>query len=161
MKKLLRTIRFDETDARVYARAAAPGAWAVSGAFAFADLPVEAITGQTKQAFANGFLGIGDFGRSTFATVGEATSADAAAIVAALARHFVEVYGAPDLATAADAAREELSFIADLCRELAINTVLTVRRTHDASGAIKEEFRTIKPPAGAPAHARLWMTETE
>ena len=35
--KLLRTIRFDDSDDQVYARAAVPGEWAVSGAFAFAD----------------------------------------------------------------------------------------------------------------------------
>ena len=32
--KFLRTIRFDETDTRVFERAAAPGAWSVPGGFA-------------------------------------------------------------------------------------------------------------------------------
>ena len=37
MSKFLRTIRFDASDDRVFARAAAAGEWAVSGAFAFAE----------------------------------------------------------------------------------------------------------------------------
>ncbi|MGI9386569.1 MAG: DUF6505 family protein, partial [Methyloligellaceae bacterium] len=36
--KFLRTIRFDESDDHVFDRAAAPDEWAVSGAFAFAEI---------------------------------------------------------------------------------------------------------------------------
>ena len=35
--KVLRTIRFDASDDTVFAHAAGPDEWAVSGAFAFAD----------------------------------------------------------------------------------------------------------------------------
>jgi hypothetical protein len=157
----LRTIRFDETDVRVFDRAAAAGEWAVSGAFAFSGLAPDALTGKVRQAFANGFLGTGSFGRSTFATVGEATASDEAALVTALAQHFLAAYGAPDLEAATMAAREEIAFVADLCRDLPVNTVLTVRRSLDEAGAIKEEFRTIAPPSGEPAHARLWTVEPD
>jgi hypothetical protein len=53
--KLLKTIRFDASDERVYELAAAPEEWAVSGAFAFASLAAEAVAGKTRQAFSNGF----------------------------------------------------------------------------------------------------------
>ncbi|MGD9830923.1 MAG: DUF6505 family protein, partial [Hyphomicrobiaceae bacterium] len=70
--KLLRTIRFDRSDERVYEVAAAESEWAVSGAFAFAGVEREALVGKVRQAFANGFLGLPSFGRSTFAVVAEA-----------------------------------------------------------------------------------------
>jgi hypothetical protein len=53
--KLLKTIRFDASDERVFELAAMPEEWAVSGAFAFAGLGADAIAGKTRQAFANGF----------------------------------------------------------------------------------------------------------
>jgi hypothetical protein len=154
--KLLKTIRFDASDERVFELAAAPEEWAVSGAFAFADVAPEAVAGKTRQAFANGFLGVSSFGRSTFATVAEATPADRDEIEQLLASHFVSAHGAPGLDAALPAAREEAQFILDLCRDAPINTVFTVRRTRDAGGQIKEEFRTIKPPTGEPAHAKVW-----
>jgi hypothetical protein len=154
--KLLRTIRFDASDERVYETAAAPGEWAVSGAFAFAQLGPDELTGKTRQAFANGFLGVASFGRSTFATVAEGGGADRAEIEARLADHFVARCGAPSREAALAAAREEVDFIADLSGGTLINTVFTVRRTRTAEGATKEEFRTIRPPAGEPTHARIW-----
>lgn len=158
--KLLRTISFDVSDARVF-EAAASDEWAVSGAFEFADLDKGQITGKMRQAFANGFLGVVSFGRATFATVAQAQSADRDEIEFRLARHFVASYGAPDHETALPAARAELDFILDLVRDAPINTVFTVRRFHDASGAIKEEFRTIRPPTGEPLHARVWKVEPD
>lgn len=159
--KLLRTVRFDSSDDHVYASAAAPGEWAVSGAFAFQALEDAAIAGKTRQAFANGFLGLTSFGRSTFAVVTEATGEEAAAVADALARHLTAVYRAPDVETALPAAHEEIAFVADLCRDAPINTLFTVRRTHDADGAIAEEFRTIKPPTGEPLHTRIWTIEAD
>jgi hypothetical protein len=153
--KLLQAIRFDASDERVYEHAAEPGEWAVSGAFAFADLPREAITGKTRQAFANGFLGVTSFGRSTFAAVAEISAEERQAVARALARHFLERYGAPSEAEALAAAEEELAFVEDLCAEQPINIVFTVRRTLPAEGGIREEFRVIAAPRERP-HARVW-----
>lgn len=160
MIKLLRTLRFDQTDIRVFEHAAEPGEWACSGAFAFAGHDGD-FTGKTRQAFANGFLGLGSFGRATFTTVGEATDEEREAIELTLAAHVVEAYGAPSIAAALLAVREEIDFVEDLCRDVPINTVFTVRRTRDEAGAIKEEFRQIRPPAGEAAHARVWTIDRE
>lgn len=159
--KLLRTISFDASDARVFERAAAPSEWAVSGAFEFADLDKSEISGKVRQAFANGFLGLTSFGRSTFAIVCSAESADLDEIEYRLALHLVARYGAPDYETARPAARSELDFVIDFARDAPINTVFTVRRFHDASGAIKEEFRSIRPPTDEPLHARIWKVEPD
>jgi hypothetical protein len=154
--KLLKTIRFDASDERVFELAAAPDEWAVSGAFAFAHLSADRLTGKARQAFANGFLGVASFGRSTLATVADAGPGNLEEIEQALARHFVSTYAAPDIEAALPAAREETAFVQDLCRNVPINTVFTVRRRLAPGGEIKEEFRTIKPPSGEPLHARIW-----
>jgi hypothetical protein len=159
--KLLRTIRFDSSDERVFETAAQPEEWAISGAFAFAHLVPAAVTGKTRQAFANGFLGVASFGRCTFAVVAEAAPGVREQIELRLVEHFVVHYGAPGLDAALPAAREEVDFIAELCRDALINTVFTVRRAFDAAGRIKEEFRTIAPPSGEPRHARIWTVEPE
>lgn len=156
MKKFLRTIRFDPSDDNVFEIASGGGEWAVSGAFAFADCDRDAIVGKTKQAFANGFLGLGSFGRSTFSVVSEMTDAELETIETMLAQHFVDRYGAPGIDAALPVAREECGFIRDLCAEIPINTVFTVRRTLDEDDQINEEFRTMQAPGDAPQHARIW-----
>lgn len=154
--RLLKTIRFDTSDDNVFDHAAAPEEWAVSGAFAFSGMASEELSGKTKQAFANGFLGLASFGRSTFASVTEITEAELAEAEHALAAHFVSFYGAPGEQEALPAAKEETAFILDLCNDSLINTVFTVRRHIDEDGQIREEFRTIQPPSGQPMHSRIW-----
>ena len=67
--RFLRAIRFDESDTRIFERAALPGEWAIPGTFVFADADPETLGGKVRQAFAYGFLGIGSFGWSTFVEV--------------------------------------------------------------------------------------------
>lgn len=152
--KLLRIIRFDQSDDHVFARAAEVDEWCIPGGFEFADLSKSDLTGKTRQAFANGFLGLPSFGRSTFATVAEISKPAHDEIVGTLARHVLEFYGAPDMAAAQTAAAGEVQFAMGLCADKPINTVFTVRRTLD-DGEIREEFREITPP-GEPRHTRIW-----
>ena len=154
--KLLRTIRFDQSDTRIFDCAAQPDEWAISGAFEFHTLQDKELTGKIRQAFANGFLGLTSFGRSTFATVSEADETQIAAIEAMLAAHFVDVYGAPDLEEAKPVAREEIEFVIELCRNSPINTVFTLRRYFGEDGKIHEEFRTISAPTNEPQHSKIW-----
>jgi hypothetical protein len=151
--RMPRTIRLDASDERVFARAAAPEEWAVSGAFAFADLPPEALTGKTAQAFARGFLGTRSFGWSTLVAVAEIGPDELGAVVEALAHHFVECYGAPSVEAARPAARAEAEFASGLCAHR-LNTLLTVEREL-GQGGIVERFRAIEPGRGG-AHARIW-----
>ncbi len=154
--KLLRVIRFDETDNYVFAKAAEPDEWAISGSFEFTGLADEAIKGKTRQAFANGFLGIPSMGRSTFATVVRITDGDRDELRMMLTQIFVERHGAPSLQEALRVADEEIEFASDLCAEKPINSVFTVRRVIGDDGTFREEFREIKPPIGEPQHARIW-----
>lgn len=152
--KFLRVIRFDQSDEHVFARPAAVDEWAVSGAFEFIGLDPVQLVGKTRQAFANGFLALPSFGRSTFAMIAEMGPDDHAGIVDALAEHFVKAYGAPGMEEARAAATDEVGFVRELCAGKPVNTVLTVRRVLDGED-IREEFREISPP-GEPRHARIW-----
>lgn len=142
--KLARTIRFDESDANVFDRAAGSGEWAISGAFAFSNLTDSDLVGKMKQAFANGWLGMDSFGRSTFVAVAEITEGERDAAAIRLAAHFMSAYGAPDLDAALPVAEEELEFMIDLCAEHPPNTLLVVERSLTAEG-VREAFRVIRP----------------
>ncbi|GMG84226.1 DUF6505 family protein [Paralimibaculum aggregatum] len=141
--RLARTIRFDESDERVFARAAEPGEWAISGGFAFSDWSEEQLAGQARQEFANGWLGLGSFGRATFVAVTEITEAEYAALTETLAAHFVEAFGAPDIETARPVAAEELGFMRAMCEDHDPNTLLVVERELVDAG-VSESFRAIR-----------------
>lgn len=143
--KLARTIRFDESDERVFDLAARSGEWAVSGGFAFSDVAEGDLTGKTRQAFANGWLGLDSFGRATFVAVADASAAERDAAAMRLAAHFVDGWGAPSLEAALPVAEAELRYMAELCAEHAPNTLLIVERSLEAAG-VREAFRAIETP---------------
>jgi hypothetical protein len=157
--RMLQTFRFDASDEQVFARAAAPGEWAVPGAFTFAAIAPAEITGKRAQAFRSGFLGLASFGWASFAVIVEIDEATLMALTDRLARHLVERHGAPDLAAARPAAAEELAFARSLC-EQPVNTLLVVERALDAAGDIRESFRTVQRPR-TPVHARIWELVAE
>jgi hypothetical protein len=160
MLKLPRTIRLDPSDTFVFARAAEPGEWAVSGAFVFGNADPATLDPKQRVALRSGFLGIDSFGWSTLAIVTEATETERQAAVERLASQLVEKFGAPDIEAARHAAEEEVAFAASLCDHPA-QTLLAVQRSID-SGELRERFRTLKPrPAAAGAdqlhaHARAF-----
>jgi hypothetical protein len=144
--KLLRTIQLDPSDTFVFERAAEPGEWAVSGAFAFAHLDAAKLEGKTRAAFRSGFLGIDSLGWSTLVQVVEASEADRTAAIELLARRLVEHFGAPDLAAARPAAEEEVAFAASLSHHPKGMLAAVARKYED--GAIREAFRTLTPGVG-------------
>jgi hypothetical protein len=145
--KLLRTIRLDPSDTFVFERAAEPGEWAVSGAFAFWNADPDALEGKARSAFRAGFLGVASLGRSTLVQIVEAADADRAALVEALAAQLVAHFGAPDLATARGAAEEEVAFAASLCNQ-PVDTLIAVHRSYE-DGEVREAFRTLRAREGA------------
>jgi hypothetical protein len=161
MVKVLRTIRFDQSDDHVFVAPAGPDEIALSGAFAFAGMGKEEIRGKTRQAFANGFLALPSLGRATFVSVGEASDDELADAVEALARMFVEDYEAPDMVSAREAAREELAFACELADGKPLNSLLTVHRTMNDEAAIHEEYREISPPGQERPHTRIWDVTDE
>jgi hypothetical protein len=148
-----RTIRLDQSDTRVFAHAAESDEWAVPGGFAFSDCDPDTLGPKERLAFAQGWLGTASFGFATLVEVAEIGPADFDRVIENLARHFVERYGAPDLAAARPVAEAEARAAADLC-DHKIHTMLAVAREPGADGVI-ERFRVIQPERVA-EHARIW-----
>ncbi|MFT5509004.1 MAG: hypothetical protein ACI89J_002081 [Hyphomicrobiaceae bacterium] len=142
--RFLKTIRFDASDTFAFPLPAAPDEWAISGGFAFADLEADELTGKTRQAFANGLLGLTSFGRTTFTAVANITADEREHVIDRLARHLIDVYGAPDMNEARTAAAGEIAFIDDLVKDTVINTLFCVSRSLDDDGQIVENFRKLE-----------------
>jgi hypothetical protein len=150
--KLLRTIRLDPSDTFVFDPPAEPGEWAVSGAFVFWSRDASALQAKARSAFRSGFLGVDSLGWSTLAQIVEATEEDRANLVSRLAAQLIARFGAPDEQRARAAAEDEVSFVESLCAEPQ-DTLIAVHRTFE-NGEVREQFRTLRPRAGAkPARA--------
>lgn len=145
MRRLLRTIRLDKSDTVVFARAAAPGEWAVPGTFVFSGRHAASLSRKEQIALRSGFLGVTSFGWSTLAVVTETGMDDHERAVVALAHQLVQRLGAPDLEVALPAAREEIAYSADLCRGHDDGTLIALHRRIDEAGALREQFRSLKP----------------
>jgi hypothetical protein len=143
MGRLLRTIRLDPSDAFVFARAAEPGEWAIPGTFLFWERPVETLIGKERAAFRSGLLGAASFGWSTLATIVEASAGERAALVETLAARLLADCGAPDLASAREAAEAEIAYSEELA-EPPIGTLVAIHRALER-GEIVERFRTLLP----------------
>ncbi|MDJ0629005.1 MAG: DUF6505 family protein [Rhodobacter sp.] len=153
MSQFARVIRLDDSDLNVFDPAAEIGEWAISGAFAFSDWTEADLTGKQRQAFANGWLGLDTFGRSTFVAVAPITEGEVVALTDALAAHFVARYGAPSLEAALPVAAGEIRQMQEMCEDHAPNTLMVVERELEEVG-IRERFRVIKPrDAGLEAFA--------
>jgi hypothetical protein len=157
--KLLRTIRLDPSDTFIFPAAAAPGEWAVPGAFMFYDADPAALEGKKRSAFRSGFVGVDSLGWSTLAQIVEATPSDRAASIELLAQHLFDRFGAPDPAAARQAAEEEVDFSASLCNH-PTDTLIAMRRV-DEEGAIRETFRTLRPRGGPKLPRVFSFVETE
>lgn len=153
-KKLPKTLRLDQSDDYVFEQPADSGEWAISGAFAFADAEPDNLSPKQKLAFAQGFLGMASFGRSTVVSVSTASDAEMEAVTAALTLHLMKDYGAPSHEAARAAAEEEIAFVADLCAPYPVNQLLLVARELADEG-IREVFKAAEKPDRLD-HAKIW-----
>jgi len=153
--KFPRTIRLDSSDREVFSRAARSGEWAVPGTFAFTEVAPESLTGKDQLAFKSGWLGTASFGRATVVQVAHISEEQFDAVTAALAAHFVDAWGAPDMAEALHAARAEVADATGLADHKA-GTLLAIERAFTADG-IRERVRVIEPrEKNKDMHARIW-----
>jgi len=157
--KLLRTIRLDTSDTFVFAKAAEPGEWAVSGAFVFWNADVPALQGKARSAFRGGFLGVETLGWSTLVQIVEASEEDRTRVIELLAEKLVAHFGAPDMDAGRAAAAEEVAFAESLCSE-PIDVLVGVHRTFE-DGAVRETFRTLRPREGAGPNRVFAFLEVE
>lgn len=141
---LARAIHFDESDRNIFHSPARTGEWCLSGGFEFSNWSEADLTGKARQAFANGWLGIETFGRVSVVAVTQIEPAEFEVLTAALAQHFVDLYGAPSVADAMHVARDELMHMVEICEGQAPNTLLLVSRELTEAG-VKESFRIVEP----------------
>jgi hypothetical protein len=141
---LARAIHFDESDQRVFHSPARTGEWCISGGFEFSNWEEGDLAGKARQAFANGWLGIETFGRVSCVAVTKIEPAEIDVLADALAKHFVQIYGAPSLEAARIVAMDELDQMSALCADQAANSLLTVSRELTPSG-VKEAYRIVEP----------------
>ncbi|WP_300061399.1 DUF6505 family protein [uncultured Roseobacter sp.] len=142
--KLARAIHFDDSDTRVFHSPARTGEWCISGGFEFSNWSDSDLIGKAKQAFTNGWMGVETFGRASFVAVTQIEPTERDVIAAALAQHFVDIYGAPSVEAAMNVALEEISQMVELCEDQAPNTLLTVTRELTEAG-VRESYRVIEP----------------
>jgi len=154
IRKMPKTMRLDQSDDYVFEHAADAGEWAISGAFEFADAEPEDLTSKQRLAFAQGFLGLNSFGRSTVVSVTSATEADIETAIAALTELLIDRYGAPNREAARAAAEEEVGFALDLCDPYPVNQLLLVAREMTDDG-IHESYSAAEKP-GRLDHAKIW-----
>ena len=142
--KLARTLRLDVSDQNVFERPAPSGEWAISGGFEFSNWSEADLKGKSRQAFSNGWYSIESGGRATFIGVCSITESELDQLRNTLAKTFVEIYGAPDFATAHAVACEEIDQMRSMCEDFEDNTLLMVSRTMNDLG-IEETYRTRAP----------------
>jgi hypothetical protein len=140
---LARAIHLDESDTLVFHRHARTGEWVISGGFEFSNWSQADLTGKARQAFSNGWLGLETFGRVTLAAVTQIEADEFATLADNLARHFVDIYGAPDLEQARLVALDELQHMVDMCDSQDANTIFTVARELSEVG-VNEAYRIIE-----------------
>jgi hypothetical protein len=148
-----RVIRLDNSDPQVFAQAAEPGEWAVTGSFAFLDQDPARLERKERLAFASGWFGTASGGRATLVEVAEITEAQFFQVVERLARHFVAHYGAPSLADALPAARAEADDAAALA-DHKLHSLLALERELGDQGLV-ERIRVVRPER-AGDHAKIW-----
>lgn len=146
--KLARTIRLDSSDENVFSHPAEPGEWAISGGFEFSNSDESALTGKTRQAFANGWLSLDNFGRATFVAITAITESEYDSLTDRLADHFVTQYGAPSREAAWPVARDELEHMREMCEDHEDNTIAMVSRSLTETG-IHESYRFTEPQAAS------------
>ncbi|MBL4647228.1 MAG: hypothetical protein JKY99_12315 [Rhizobiales bacterium] len=142
--KFARTIQFDISDQNIFECTADLDEWAISGAFEFSNWTTDNLTGKARQAFANGWMGIESFGRSTLVAVTAISEREYEDAINRLSAHFVQAYGAPSLEAARGPATEEINHMRQMCEDHEDNTLMVVERELVETG-VKESFRIIKP----------------
>ena len=88
--KFLRTLRLDPSDTFVFARAAVPGEWAVTGSVLFWGADPGDAAPKMRAAFRAGFLGLTSFGFSTLVEVAEIGTEERDALVETFAAALLE-----------------------------------------------------------------------
>lgn len=153
-----RTLRLDESDARVFSAPATAGEWAVTGAFRWAHRDPATFRSKERQAFRNGWLALDSFGDASLVEIAEIPDEAYEAATRRLAAHLIADYGAPDALSAVEVAREEMAFAASLCQHPP-GAILSLEREFGDQGLIERVRIVTRSRAGD--FSRVWNVRPE
>jgi hypothetical protein len=141
MPKLLRAVRLDDSDERVFrgCGAATDGEWVVTGGYAVCDFDAAPRCDPACRCESS-FVAVGASRRCSIAEVAEASDEQAEELVQALAWHLVKVWGAPSWEAAHAAAADEVRHTAEVCETLAPEVWITVKRQRGENAALEEQY---------------------
>ncbi len=141
MPKLLRAVRLDDSDDRVFrgCGAAREGEWVVSGGYAVCDFD-NAPRCDPACHCESSFVALASRARCSIAEVAEASDEEAEAQIDALAWHLVRAWNAPSYAEARALAEEEVRHTAEVCETLAPQVWITVKRARGPGGELEEQY---------------------
>jgi hypothetical protein len=154
MPKLLRAVRLDDSDERVFAGcgAARDGEWLVTGGYAVCDF-ANARRCEPSCRCDSSFVAVDSRHRCSIAEVAEVSERDLESHADALAWHLVRSWGAPSWDEARRLAAEEIRHTAEVCETLAPDVWITVKRAPSADGSALEEQYSVYDRLLIGAHA--------
>ena len=99
-------------------------------------------------------MGCNTFGYSTFVSLVNISKEELQQLKIDLGKYLVDNFGAPTKEMAEKAAKEEINFMLDLCKNHEIGSLLSLTRTWEDEG-IKEKFRNL-PKADSCSEQKIW-----
>ena len=141
MKKFLKAVRLDNSDAELYQQGGAcdEDEWVTSGGFAVCNLG-EGYRCEPRCYCDSSFMSLTRRARCTLAEVVEVEDADLEIFKDQMAQHLLFDWKAPDFDTARGVADEEINYTAELAATFPTEVWITVTRSPGEEGAIDEKY---------------------
>ena len=141
MKKFLKAVRLDNSDAELYAQGGAcdEDEWVTTGGFAVCNLAAGYRC--TPRCFCDAsFLSLTRRARCTIAEVVEISDTDLEIFKDQMAQHLLFDWKAPDFEAARDVAEEEINYTAELAATFPTEVWITVNRSPGSGSVIDEKY---------------------
>ena len=141
MKKFLKAVRLDNSDAELYQQGGAcdEDEWVTSGGFAVCDL-AQGYRCEPRCYCDASFMSLTRRARCTIAEVIEIEDADLEIFKDQMAQHLLFDWKAPDFDTARGVAEEEINYTAELAATFPAEVWITVNRSQASDGSIDEKY---------------------
>ena len=141
MKKFLKAVRLDNSDAELYQQGGAcdEDEWVTSGGFAVCDL-AQGYRCEPRCYCDASFMSLTRRARCTIAEVIEIEDVDLEIFKDQMAQHLLFDWKAPDFDTARGVAEEEINYTAELAATFPAEVWITVNRSQASDGSIDEKY---------------------
>lgn len=141
MKKFLKAVRLDNSDAELYQQSGAcdEDEWVTSGGFAVCNL-ADGYRCQPRCYCDASFVSLTRRARCSIAEIVDVDEADLEIFKDQMAQHLLFDWKAPDFDTARGVAEEEINYTAELAATFPAEVWITVTRSPGLDGAIDEKY---------------------